>query len=84
MDVLILVLVGLTVLPLIAGWIGCQEMSIGFEISLLNSPFYKMGIFSERYYLPDGDVEDELVIGLFLVNIVITFYKSGQQEDFNA
>lgn len=84
MSLLILVLVGLIVLPLITGWIGCNEMTIGFELNLLNSPFYKIGIFSERFFLPDNQVEDELIIGLFFVNIVFTFWKDNSLEDFNA
>jgi hypothetical protein len=51
------------------------------EINKLNSPFYKLGIFSERYTLTDGSTEDEIVIGLFFVNISIVFYKNSHLEE---
>ena len=68
-------------LSLICGMIGSQEITFALEINTLNSPFYKIGIFSERYMLSDGSSEDEIVIGLFFVNISIVFWKDAPIEE---
>jgi hypothetical protein len=61
--------------------IGSLEITFALEFNTLNSPFYKIGIFSERYTLDDGSSEDEIVIGLFFVNIIIVFWKDAPIEE---
>jgi hypothetical protein len=68
-------------LSLICALIGSQEITFALEVNTLNSPFYKIGIFSERYTLEDGSSEDEIVIGLFFVNISIVFWKNVNLEE---
>ena len=68
-------IVFLVVLALVMGFRGCHQMDIALEINTFQSPFYKIGIFSERHMLEDGSVEDEVVIGLLFVNIVVVFWK---------
>lgn len=70
-----IILGALLVIAVIAGAIGSMEITIGFEFNLLNSPFYKIGLFSTRHSLEDGTYEHELTIGLFFVNIVLVFWK---------
>lgn len=79
MSVVLISLAVLVVISFVAAYVQCQEVVIGFELNLLNSPFYKIGIFSERFIFPDNQIEDELTIGLFLVNITFTFWR---QEEF--
>ena len=67
-------------LVLVMGYIGSAEISFGLEINTLNSPFYKLGITSQRFILEDGSSEDELLIGLFFINIVIVFWKPNIEE----
>ena len=62
-------------LALIMGFRGCAEVSVGLELNTFQSPFYKIGIFSDRHMLEDGSLEDEIVIGLFVINIVFVFWK---------
>lgn len=71
----------LLILSIVCGVIGSLEIEFGIEINRLNSPFYKIGISSERYTLTDGSTEDEIVIGLFFVNIIIVFYKNAKLEE---
>ena len=71
----------LIVLYLIFALIGSQEKTFALEVNTLNTPFYKIGIFSERYTLEDGSSEDEIVIGLFFVNISIVFWKNSTLEE---
>jgi hypothetical protein len=66
---------------LVMGYIGAEEISYGLEINTLNSPFYKLGITSQRFILEDGTAEDELLIGLFFINIVIVFWKPNIEEE---
>ena len=71
----------LLILSIVCGTIGSLEITFALEVNTLNTPFYKLGIFSERYTLSDGSTEDEIVIGLFFVNISIVFYKNDQLEE---
>jgi hypothetical protein len=52
-------------------------VTFGLELNKLNSPFFKLGLFSDRFTLEDGSVEDEIVIGLFFINVVIVFWKDN-------
>ena len=71
----IVVLLFLVVLALVMGFRGCHQVDVALEINTFQSPFYKLGIFSDRHLLQDGSVEDEIVIGLLFVNVVVVFWK---------
>ena len=76
MDMVWIIAVAFVILlALIMGFRGCHQVDIALEINTFQSPFYKIGIFSDRHMLQDGSVEDEVVIGLFFVNIVVVFWK---------
>jgi len=77
MSVLMLSIGVLLVIALVSGWVKSDEVTFGLEINTLKSPFFKLGLFSERFTLDDGSVEDELVIGLFFINVVIVFWKDN-------
>ena len=78
--IIIYVLLFLFVLSIVCGYIGSEEMTIGLEINTLRSPFFKIGLYSQRYTLEDGSVEDEIVIGLFFINVVMVFWKTVDEE----
>lgn len=73
--IVLYVLLFLLVLAIVFGSIGSSEMTIELHVNRLNSPFYKIGLFSERYPLDDGSVEDEIVIAFFFFTIVVVFWK---------
>ena len=75
MNVLMLSVGVLLVIALVSGWVKSDEVTFALEINTLKSPFFKLGLFSERFTLDDGSVEDEIVIGLFFVNVIIIFWK---------
>lgn len=77
MNVLMLSVLVLLVISLVSGWIKSDEMTFALEINKLSSPFFKLGLFSDRFTLDDGSVEDEIVIGLFFINVVIVFWKDN-------
>lgn len=74
--IIICVLLFLFMVAVISGYIDSEEMTIGLELNTLMSPFFKIGIYSQRYTLEDDSIEDEIVIGLFFVNVVIVFWKT--------
>ena len=78
--IVIYALLVLLFISLIAGYIGSVEMTIGLELNTLMSPFFKIGLYSQRYTLEDGSVEDEIVIGLFFINVVMVFWKTVDEE----
>jgi len=79
---MILYILGFLVsLALVMGFIGSAEISLGLEINTLQTPFYKLGITSQRFILEDGSAEDELLIGLFFINVVIVFWKPGVEKE---
>jgi hypothetical protein len=78
--IIIYALLVLLFISLIAGYIGSEEMTIGLELNTLRSPFFKIGLYSQRYTLEDGSVEDEIVIGLFFINVVMVFWKTVDEE----
>lgn len=71
----ILSVVFLIALALVMGFRGCHQVDVALEINTFQSPFYKIGIFSDRHLLQDGSIEDEVVIGLLFINIVVLFWK---------
>ncbi len=75
MEIVVWVIVFLLVMAIVMGVDGSLEITLAIELNKLNSPFYKVGIFYQRYVLDDEAVEDELTIGLFFVNVVVTFWK---------
>jgi len=77
MIVVIAFVVFLILLSLVTGSLKCSQMEVAFEINVLNSPYYKLGVFSERYDLEDGTSEHELVIGLFFLNVIVVFWKTN-------
>jgi hypothetical protein len=78
MTILIGAIVILLVISIVYALIGSSELTFGLELNTLQSPFYKLGLFFQRYTLEDGTVEDELTIGLFFVNIVIVAWKENE------
>ena len=48
----------LVTLVLVMGYIGSAEVTFGLEINTLQTPFYKLGITSQRFILEDGSAED--------------------------
>jgi hypothetical protein len=68
----------IVVVPIGVAIVYSDEVTLGLELNLLQKPFFRIGIMSERYYLADGSVEDELSIGLLFINIVMIFYKKGR------
>lgn len=79
--VVLYALVFLVIVALVFGYVNCEEVTFGLELNTLQTQFYKVGVTSQRFTLEDGSVEDELLIGLFFINIVVVFWKPGNEEE---
>jgi hypothetical protein len=64
-----------------AAYVGARDyITIDFvlEIKKWNNPYYNIGVSFDEYPTEDGQfMEQELKIGLFVINIVIIFYKNS-------
>jgi hypothetical protein len=78
MIILLGAVVILLVISVVYAFIGSIELSFGLELNTLHTPFYKLGMYFQRFTLEDGTVEDEFTIGLFFVNIVIVAWKENE------
>lgn len=56
-----------------------DEYQIALNLNLMNTPYYKIGLFSSRTIIQLQDeppyVQDEIVIGLLILELELTFYK---------
>lgn len=64
----------LVIVALVFGYSGCQVTEIYLEFKKMSNPYYNIGVSFNRF---DGEevYYDELVIGLFFMNIVAVFHK---------
>jgi hypothetical protein len=69
----------LLVLALVYGFRGYRELTTTFEVKALNNPYYYIGLSFNEYTLDDGSTEEELIIGLFFVNVIMVFWKPSQE-----
>lgn len=76
MDSILLVLGLLLIGSFVIGYIGFIYMDVVIEIKQLSTPYYHVGIsFTEHLTKSPEYIEQELIIGLFFVNILVIFYK---------
>jgi len=68
----------IVITSIIVGMIGFIEVELMIEFKSLNNPYFKLGVSFNEYPTEDpGFIEQELTIGLFLINIVVVFYKAN-------
>ena len=83
MVVISCVLLFLVIVGIVAGWHNCYQFTFSLELNTLNSPFYKVGVFSEYFDDPEyNQIEHQVTIGLFFIVITFVFFK--QMEDNNS
>jgi hypothetical protein len=62
------------VTAIVIGWIGSMQIDIMIEIKYLSNPFFHMGVSFEQH-VEEDHVQQELIIGMFFVNVVVVFFK---------
>ena len=70
----ILALLIFPIVALFSGFYKCDEMQIAIDVNLLNSNYFKMGIFHEPFISPSYRM-DKLTIGMLLIDIEFKFMK---------
>ena len=54
------------------------EVELMIEFKSFNTPYFKLGVSFNEYPTEDpAFIEQEFTIGLFLINIVVVFYKAN-------
>lgn len=71
----------LIVIPLIHGFSRYNEIDFALEINLFKGPFFLLGLSYTEFTLEDGNIERELRIGFFLINISFVFWIDNQEND---
>lgn len=73
----ILLIVGLLLIgSFIIGYIEFMYIDVVIEMKQLSTPYYHIGLSFTEHTTEDPEyIEQELVIGLFIVNILVIFYK---------
>jgi hypothetical protein len=81
MGIFVFALLMLFIVSIGYGMYGNDGWSVSFSINMMNTPYYKIGLFSERKTVfPDDDETspftiDEIVIGLLFLEFEFLFYK---------
>lgn len=78
MESLGLICLCFIVLSLYIGNEGSFDFEIALEIKSFKNPYYELGV-SFRAHDIEGDenmIEQELIVGLFFVNVIVTFTKN--------
>jgi|APGre2960657505_1045072.scaffolds.fasta_scaffold531495_1 hypothetical protein len=69
------------ILLFMAGWWGMEnviDVSFSIEMKNFSLPYYEVGIsFREHATIDEEYIEQELIVGLFFINLVVTFYKQN-------
>ncbi len=71
----------LIVTSLVHGFSRYNEIDFALEINLFRSPYFLIGLSYTEVILDDGNVERELRIGFFFVNISVLFWIDNQEND---
>ena len=71
----------LIVTSLVHGFSRYNEIDFALEINLFRSPYFLIGLSYTEFILDDGNVERELRIGFFFVNISVLFWIDNQEND---
>ena len=71
----------LIVTSLVHGFSRYNEIDFALEINLFRSPYFLIGLSYTEFILEDGNVERELRIGFFFVNISVLFWIDNQGND---
>lgn len=69
------ILLFLLILALCYGFIGSYEFDFVLEIKLFSNPYYAIGVSLNKHYIDEQYYVDEVVIGLFFINIILVFHK---------
>lgn len=71
----------LIVIPMIHGLSRYNAIDFALELNLFKGPYFLLGLSYTEFTLEDGNIERELRIGFFLINISFIFWIDNQEND---
>jgi hypothetical protein len=71
----------LIVIPIIHGLSRYNAIDFALELNLFKGPYFLLGLSYAEFTLEDGNLERELRIGFFLINISFVFWIDNQEND---
>lgn len=78
MNMMLGFLLLMIVSSLVIGLINMLSVDISIEFKMFSHPYFHIGVFFNEFTTEDPEfVEQELKIGLFIINIVFVFYKEN-------
>lgn len=73
-----MLMIVLLLMSLVIGIVGFIELEIMLELKRFSNGYFHLGIsFNEHSTEDPSFIEQELIIGLFFMNIIVVFYKEN-------
>lgn len=66
----------LTLIALVTGIKGYDEYEMGIDLVVPGSTTFEIGVTNRHYTTTEGDVEQEIRIGLFFIIFFICFFRN--------
>ena len=71
----------LIVTSLVHGFSRYNAIDFALEINLFRSPYFLIGLSYTEFTLDDGNIERELRLGFFFINVCIVFWIENEEND---
>ena len=71
----------LIVTSLVHGFSRYNSIDFALEINLFRSPYFLIGLSYTEFTLDDGNIERELRLGFFFINVCIVFWIENEEND---
>lgn len=69
------IIIALILIGIIYGSIGSSNIDLTIELKLFSNPYYVLGVSFEGVEIQENYLIEEFILGLFFINIVLTFHK---------
>ena len=69
------IIVALVSISLFYGIMDNKGIDLSIELKLYSNPYYVLGVSFEGVEIQENYLIEEFILGLFFINIVITFHK---------
>lgn len=76
-DIFLIITLVLVTLAIVAGISGADDIEWGVEFTHPSFNSFEIGITNRNYEWDNGDREQELRIGLFILTIFVSFFRNS-------
>ena len=80
-NMIYIILTLLIVTSLVHGFSKYNEIDFALEINLFKSPYFLIGLSYTEFNLDDKNIERELRLGFFFINVCIVFWIENEEND---